>query len=392
MAEVLPRDVLFRAGGACLDRYGVAVWRKDIPSLGGEDGKEVFTRADATTCATYIDRDGTLRLAAAGKLRGDWSSGSLALLTEPTRTNLALYARDLTNAAWVKSNVSAVKDQTGIDGVASSASKITASAGNGTCLQSITSASDARFTSCYVQRVTGSGTINMTQDNGATWTAITVTSSWTRVPIPIATVVNPILGFRIVTSGDAIAVDFVQHTKGEKFDTSPIATTAAAVTRAEDRVLAPIGFGGQDFTAYCSIVRPPWADASGDIGYGPYIFTLGSGSVRASLYGAQAARNLTAEVDSGSNPQGVTQAIPGGATLDLCAQFADVLTAAKVRLDVGSGFGSYSSVTGAIPVFTGNLLGLGCAAHASSTAGAPILKLLLCRGAFTLAEMQAVPW
>jgi hypothetical protein len=158
---------------------------------------------------------------------------ALGLLLEGTRTNVALWNRDLTNAAWTKTNVTAAKDQTGIDGVASSASKITATAGNGTILQAITLASSARFQSAYVKRVTGSGVVEMTTDNGTTWTAITVTADWTRVSIPTKTLADPTIGFRIVTSGDAIAIDFVQNENGA-FASSPIWTTTAAVTRASD--------------------------------------------------------------------------------------------------------------------------------------------------------------
>ena len=144
-----------------------------------------------------------------------------------------LHNRDLTNAAWVKTNVTTVKDQTGIGAVTSSASRITASAGNGTCLQTITLASSARFQTAYVKRLVGSGVVEMTTDNGATWTAVTVTAGWTRVSIPTQTLANPVVGFRIVTSGDSIAVDFVQNENGV-FATSAIWTTTAAVTRAAD--------------------------------------------------------------------------------------------------------------------------------------------------------------
>lgn len=57
---------------------------------------------------------------------------SQGILVEEARTNVVLWNRDLTNAAWTKTNITAAKDQTGIDGFASSASKITATAGNGT--------------------------------------------------------------------------------------------------------------------------------------------------------------------------------------------------------------------------------------------------------------------
>jgi hypothetical protein len=133
------------------------------------------------------------------------------LLCEPQGTNSCLWNRDLTNAAWTKSNVTAAKDQTGVDGVASAASKITATAANGTCLQAITLASSARYQTAFVKRITGSGVINMTMDNGTTWTAIAVTSSWQRFEIPTQTLANPTVGFRIVTSGDAVAIDLVQN-------------------------------------------------------------------------------------------------------------------------------------------------------------------------------------
>lgn len=163
----------------------------------------------------------------------------LGLLMEPSRTNVVLWNRDLTNGAWTPTNITPLKDQTGPDGVANSASSLEATAGNGTILQSVTLASSARFQSAYVKRITGSGTVNMTMDNGATWTAITLTSSWTRVSIPTQTLANPTVGFRIVTSGDKIAVDFVQNEDGTDVS-SPIPTTTTSAARAGE-VLTCIG-------------------------------------------------------------------------------------------------------------------------------------------------------
>lgn len=172
---------------------------------------------------------------ASGDLPYTWSSTGAALgyLPEEARTNIALWNRDLTNAAWTKSNATAALTQTGIDGTANSASLLTATAGNATCLQTVTLASSQRFQTAFVRRITGSGTINMTTDGGTTWTAVTVTSSWTRVEIPAQTVTNPQFGFRIVTSGDAIAIDGVQNETGA-FGTSVMFTTSAAVTRTAD--------------------------------------------------------------------------------------------------------------------------------------------------------------
>jgi len=192
-----------------------------------------FTRAST---ATFVGSNGLIQSAAINAPRFDHNPVTLAsrgLLIEESRANLLLHNRNLTNAAWTVTNVTASQNQTGIDGVSSSASLINATSANGTILQAITSTSAARATSAYVKRVTGSGVIEMTQNGGTTWTSITVTSDWTRVSLASATVTNPSVGFRIVTSGDEIAVDGVQLENGS-FVTSVIFTTTTALTRSAD--------------------------------------------------------------------------------------------------------------------------------------------------------------
>lgn len=155
------------------------------------------------------------------------------ILIEGAATNVALWNRDLTNAAWTKTNATPLLNLTGADGTANAASTLTATAGNATCLQAVTLGSSQRQQSAFVKRVTGSGVVNMTTDGGTTWTAITLTANWAQVSIPAQTLANPNLGFRITTNGDAIGVDFVQNETGA-FATSPILTTTAAATRAAE--------------------------------------------------------------------------------------------------------------------------------------------------------------
>jgi hypothetical protein len=157
------------------------------------------------------------------------------LLVEPGATNLALWSRDLTQASWVSTNMTAALTATGADGVANSATTLTATAGNATELQAITSASASRVFSAVVRRRTGTGTVQITQDNGSTWTTITLTSSYQRFTTPNQTLTNPTVGFRIVTSGDAIDVDFCQAETGS-VATSPIVTTAGTASRVADVV------------------------------------------------------------------------------------------------------------------------------------------------------------
>lgn len=223
---------------------GVAIDFRDMTMIIRDTvtGANAFAGAPATKL-TYTSPSTKWILNSAGlyvsgtTLRTEYDSSGVALglRVEEARTNVVLHDRHMTNAAWTKTTCTAAKDQTGIDGSANSASSLTATAGNATCLQAITLGSSARFQTAFVKRITGSGVVEMTMDNGATWTAVTVTGAWTRVSIPSQTLANPTVGFRIVTNGDAIAVDFVQNENGA-FATSPIATTTASVTRAIDNI------------------------------------------------------------------------------------------------------------------------------------------------------------
>lgn len=164
----------------------------------------------------------------------------LGLTIEMQDTNIALWSNDLTQAGtWTLSNITVTKNQIGPDLIANSASLLTASMNNGTALQSITSSSSTRFLSVYIKRVTGSGTISITQDNSS-YTDVTAqlnTSTYTRVGFVQAGLTNPTVGLKIGTSGDQIAVWCVdEETSANNFMTSPIITTTTSVTRSSDQV------------------------------------------------------------------------------------------------------------------------------------------------------------
>lgn len=195
-------------------------------------GLLTFTRAAPAT-AYYEQADGSLITFAANVPR----IGNRGILSEETRTNVVLWNRDLTNVIWIKVNATAAQDQTGPDGTVNGASSLTATAANGTCSQAIVLASSARWQSAYIKRLTGTGVIEMSMDGGATYTAIVPTANWTAVEIPTQTLANPSPVFRIVTSGDSIALDFVQNENDNLQRSSPIATTTAAVARSADLIL-----------------------------------------------------------------------------------------------------------------------------------------------------------
>ncbi len=154
------------------------------------------------------------------------------LLIEESRANRILWCRDATQSNWTKTNVTAAKTATGIDGVANAASSLTASAANGTCIQTITLASGSRTASVYLKRITGTGNVQVSLD-GSTWSTVDLSSTeWRRIVLS-GTVTNPVVGIRLATNGDAVAMDYAQVEDGGTV-TTPILTTTASATRAVD--------------------------------------------------------------------------------------------------------------------------------------------------------------
>jgi hypothetical protein len=115
-----------------------------------------FTRASAN--GTYFDNTGTLKTAAANVPRFSFNPLALAIapkfLQEAAATNLILWSRDGTQAAWSKTDTTTALNQVGIDGIAASATLYTqGSAGTAIVSQAVTvSAGAATVASPYVKR------------------------------------------------------------------------------------------------------------------------------------------------------------------------------------------------------------------------------------------------
>lgn len=301
-------------------------------------GTNTFTAATGTLTLGSTSGAGTVHLrrtpsdstylattsAARYGLPYEWNTSGVlqGILVEEARTNLCLYGSDLTNAAWTKSNMTTAKTATGADGVANSATTLTASAANATALQAITSGSSARITHCRIKRRTGTGNVDLTQDNGGTWSTVTVTSSWTTVALSSVTSANPTVGIRLVTSGDAVDVQYFQHEAGS-FATSPIETFASSVTRARDVLtLATSAFplsatAGTMFALF-------------DRGYGDntHIINLDNGSLAEAhiIYTSNNGQNITAYTSDNSaaqaNPDFSAVTSPGATNLKAAYAFA----------------------------------------------------------------------
>jgi hypothetical protein len=171
------------------------------------------------------------------------ADGSLALLLEVTSTQVLLQNRNVGNAAWTRTNMTAQAtvgiDGVGVPGVSGNAKILGATAGNATAVQAVTLGSSSRIVAMYAKRETGTGAIQMSVDGGSTWTTIgPLTAAYARYGPPAQTLANPSVGIRIVTNGDKISVDMVTNETGTVL-TSPMAATTVAVTRAAETAYFP---------------------------------------------------------------------------------------------------------------------------------------------------------
>ena len=229
-----------------------------------------FTRASVGEC--YSNDGQTLTQCAVDQPRvssGVATSSVLGIWKEPLRGNYALQSRDLSQAVWTKTSMTCARTSVGMRNDVNGASRCTASGANGTALQAIVYGATTQNTSLHIKRVTGTGTVEVTRNNGTTWTAVNAslsTTLWKRVvsadvpgcgggncivvPAMTSAIANPTIGIRIVTSGDAVDVDFVQDEE-TAVPSSPIATAGVALSRDPDVIDLPAVLSPTAATGLC---------------------------------------------------------------------------------------------------------------------------------------------
>jgi len=169
--------------------------------------------------------------------------GKTSVLAEQ---NLLLYSNTFSNAAWVATSATIASGVTDPAG-GTTAFSMTATAGNATLYQTLTLTATAYTESIWIQRVTGTGTINLTLD-GSTLSPVTITGSWakyTYTATPSAG--SRTIGIQIVTSGDAINIYGSQLENRSSATATNITTTVATSNYIPQLLTAPINAPRFDF-------------------------------------------------------------------------------------------------------------------------------------------------
>lgn len=222
----------------------------DLPFIDWTALPSAFTFSSAA--GTYWGADGLLKSAGANvpRFTHDRTTGAcLGLLLEGAQENRVLWCRDGTNAAWTKNAAMAAPalTATGIDGVANTATRLTASSANAQIKQTV-SASGSPRAGAWLRRHTGNGTIRMSGDNFGSNTTVALTSSWQF--FSVAHTSGSSFGIQIDTAGDVIEMDFayVGLFASTGPGPTPILTTSATVTRAGDTLTYTIPTAQQPST------------------------------------------------------------------------------------------------------------------------------------------------
>jgi hypothetical protein len=183
------------------------------------------------------------------------------------------------------------------------------------------------------------------------------------------------------------------QTENATYCHSYIKTTTATVSSVADVCSATVSFVPQDFTAYVRLSRPPWASLSGTFsGNNNFLFRGPLGSTGAfALDFLSTSRVLEVLLEGNSSSVSQTAAVPATEFVDVCAQFVDVATAGKVRIDAGGGFGSYSgTLSSPITAWASDTMYVGSNPSGTAVADTGVRRLIIASGARTLSQMRGL--
>lgn len=315
-----------------------------------------FTRA--TTAYTRLST-GVWALIASGQPRSIYSAAGLYLgyQCEGARANVLggtdAIVRTMSDVGWVAGATMTVGTAVGVDGVADACALLTGGAvtATNTILFTTVLASAARTYSVRVRRVSGTSPVNITDNNGTNWTALTGLSTTEQLFQITRTQANPVVGVQVEGNGDSVAVDF-NTLEGASFaNPTPIPVN---VSKAAD-VLTYVTAGNYDGTVgsiYAEVVQATNV-AQMDFIHGGSIPLYANTTPKVSFYDGTTASNGVTYVASATSPVKMASSFGGssaktfsGGTASSSLSFDG--NAALTSIGVAVGTTSASQLYGAI--------------------------------------------
>lgn len=191
-----------------------------------------------SSSATFINAAGNVVTVGLNIPRFEIFGGSQCLLAEGAATNLLNHSETFATSGgtqnnWLDSSITRVaSNATAPDGNAT-ALRIQADANNGSIISTTAQAASAQRTfSIWLRRVNGSGTVELTANNGTNWFPTSaLTGTWQRYTLTSSTTQQ--VGVRLTVAGDRIEIWGAQLEVGFA-PTSYIATTTSTASRSAD--------------------------------------------------------------------------------------------------------------------------------------------------------------
>ena len=407
------------------------IWRNNVLVRirpGGNMQRWTFTRADATTCATYIKNDGTISTATAGTLRTEWVDldgdgirETPGMLLEGTQTNLLLRSEEFDNAAWNKTNITVTANNTTAPDGTATADKVAATASAATNINQAATINSTVAT-YIIHAKKGSGATdcntfglfnNTTAQNLLFGTLNYDTGVWSYTVGSTGVTVSPLGNgwYRIImivtaniTSGNSVIAysGFTgsSETAGEYayiwgacltagINASYIKTVASTVTRAVDSLNTPFNFDPLNLSILTKMARPFWADVTGNIIVGARPWQVGTTVSLLRLEGDSASRVWNGIIATGVVNANQSSAIPSGAEQNVLTQFRSLTTGGQVAIDTGGGLSAFSSSATAFSKFGDQVLQIGGVSGAEFYG--VVLGITIARGLISRAPMMAIP-